>query len=72
MRNKWGTVFLLIFSVIQNTRFFNHKSEVISIIFNLMNNSLKYYDSEKEKPIVLVSVITNQEEARIFIKDNGI
>jgi signal transduction histidine kinase len=60
------------FDVIQNTRFFNNKSEIISIISNLINNSLKYYDPEKEKPIVIVSVTTNQEEARIAIKDNGI
>lgn len=60
------------FDINQSTKFFNDKSEVISIISNLINNSLKYYDSKKQKPFVLISITTSQEEARISIKDNGI
>lgn len=60
------------FDINQSTEFINDKPEVVSIISNLINNSLKYYDPKKAKPIVIVSVAVSQEGAKISVKDNGI
>lgn len=60
------------FDIIQNTKFINNKLEVISIISNIISNSLKYYNPKKKKPFIIVSIIVSKEEAKISIKDNGI
>ncbi|RVT79811.1 HAMP domain-containing histidine kinase [Flavobacterium sufflavum] len=56
----------------QTVEFYTYKNEITSVISNLIDNSLKYYDNKKEESFVLVSIDSNGIEAKISIKDNGI
>ena len=56
----------------QISEFFSYKSEIVSIISNVIYNSLKYYDKRKKKSILSISINSNDTEAHISIKDNGI
>jgi signal transduction histidine kinase len=56
----------------QDSEFYTYKTEIISVISNLIGNSLKYYDAAKDKSFIEVSIHSNDHEARISVKDNGI
>ncbi|MCX6294848.1 MAG: HAMP domain-containing sensor histidine kinase [Bacteroidetes bacterium] len=56
----------------QTAPFYTYKSEILSVISNLISNSVKYYDSTKGCPYVKISIIANEYKAIIRVKDNGI
>jgi signal transduction histidine kinase len=60
------------FYITQKHKFFTYKSEIVSILSNLINNSLKYFDSTKEKPFIKVTVIVSKNQVEITVEDNGI
>lgn len=62
----------ILINVYQEVEFYTYKAEIISVISNLINNGLKYYDDSKAGPFVNVTVNVNEHEAIISIKDNGI
>ncbi|MES1224621.1 MAG: ATP-binding protein [Bacteroidota bacterium] len=52
---------------------FHCDSYRLSVIFtNILSNSIKYYDSKKEKSYINIRGTVTQEETIIFIYDNGI
>jgi signal transduction histidine kinase len=58
--------------IIQNDDFYSDKIEVASVISNIINNSIKYYDNKKTTKNIFISIKTSKTEAIISIKDNGI
>lgn len=52
--------------------FYSGKSEIVSILSNLISNAIKYADHEKQKPFVRISVFVSDTEATITVSDNGI
>ncbi len=52
--------------------FFCGKMRIGFLLQNLISNSIKYYDSSKEKPFVNVEVFKNETDVKIVIEDNGI
>ncbi len=56
----------------QTAPFYTYKSEILSVISNLLSNSFKYCDYKKERPYVEISITANANEAVLIIKDNGI
>lgn len=59
-------------NISQPLSFMGYRVEIISVISNLVSNSLKYYDPAKKEKFVDVSITVNEQEALIIIKDNGI
>jgi signal transduction histidine kinase len=50
-----------------------HKKSLLKVILrNLITNSIKYLDSTKEEPRILVVLNTTDSSLRITVKDNGI
>ena len=50
-----------------------HKKSLLKVILrNLITNSIKYLDSTKEEPKILVVLNTTDTSLRITVKDNGI
>lgn len=62
----------IIFNIDQSKEFYTYKAEIISVISNLVNNALKYYDESKSSSFVEITVRVNEYDAIILIKDNGI
>lgn len=60
------------FNTVQTGGFYTIKSEIVSVISNIISNSFKYYDKEKDNPSIFVSVNVTETLADITIKDNGI
>lgn len=56
----------------QTGKFYTYENEIASVISNLIDNSIKYYDNKKENSFILVSIDSNWLETKISIKDNGI
>lgn len=59
-------------TVKQTCEYFSSKSDISSIIVNLLHNSLKYCDNEKPQSTITISIFVNEQEASIVVKDNGI
>lgn len=59
-------------NVDQTSNFYSDKIEVTSVISNIINNSIKYYDKKKSTKNIFITIKTNKTEAVISIKDNGI
>ena len=60
------------FNIDQTVEFYTNKSDIVSIISNIISNSFKYYDSKKDHANISVSTTVSKTEADITIKDNGI
>lgn len=58
--------------VSHSTLFWSLKTDVNSIISNLISNSLKYSDSTKTSSTIEIRIDVNDSEAVICIRDNGI
>ena len=56
----------------QTVDFYSDKTELMTIISNIVNNCLKYYDIDKEKKYINIMLEVNEFEACIVINDNGI
>jgi signal transduction histidine kinase len=56
----------------QTNDFYSEKSEITSIISNIVNNSIKYYDGKKPTSTISITIKTNNTLAIISVKDNGI
>jgi len=56
----------------QFSDFYSGKSEIISVLYNLISNAIKYADHSKQKPFVRTSIFVGDTEATITISDNGI
>jgi signal transduction histidine kinase len=59
-------------TVKQTCEYFSSKADISSIIVNLLHNSLKYYDIEKPRSTIALSIVVDEIEATIAVKDNGI
>lgn len=59
-------------NITQTNDFYSEKSEIDSIISNVINNSIKYYDIKKIKKTISITIKINNTNAFISIKDNGI
>ena len=54
------------------TEFVSDRGRVITILSNLISNSIKYKDFTKDKPYLAVRVNVNPREASVVIEDNGL
>jgi PAS domain S-box-containing protein len=57
---------------VKNSKTFASDSNRIRIILNnIIGNAIKYYDTEKEKPYLIINVEARSTSADIVIEDNG-
>ncbi|MDP5061606.1 MAG: PAS domain-containing sensor histidine kinase, partial [Maribacter sp.] len=58
---------------ISDSNSFVSDSKRISVLLNnFISNAIKYHDLDKESPSIWINVKTNNKEATIVIKDNGV
>lgn len=58
--------------VAQHSEFYTYKTELISVVSNLISNSMKYCDPQKSDPCVVINAHVTETEASISVADNGI
>ncbi len=56
----------------QVVNFNSYKPEIVSILSNIINNSLKYYDTKKPEKFIRITILVSEFVASISIVDNGI
>lgn len=56
----------------QFVEFYSDKKELLTIISNIINNSLKYCDPNKNNKKITITIDINESEASLSIIDNGI
>ncbi len=59
-------------NVKQSVVFYSDKTELLTIVSNIINNSLKYYDTKKEEKNIRILFDVKELEASLSILDNGI
>jgi signal transduction histidine kinase len=52
--------------------FYSDNYRLSVILNNLISNSIKYYDANKEKPYIKISVVVAKDKATLEFEDNGI
>lgn len=52
--------------------FVSDKKRISILLNNFISNAIKYHDLKKERPSIWITVHTNEEEALVTIKDNGL
>ncbi|WP_424003924.1 PAS domain S-box protein [Maribacter sp. IgM3_T14_3] len=58
---------------ISDSKSFVSDSKRISVLLNnFISNAIKYHDLDKESPSIWINIKTNNKEATIVIKDNGV
>jgi signal transduction histidine kinase len=56
----------------EQSAFYSDTYRLSVIMNNLISNSIKYYDVNKEKPFIRISVTVNKDNAMLEFQDNGI
>jgi PAS domain S-box-containing protein len=56
----------------QKIEFFSDKARLEIILYNLISNALKYYDSSKNEHVVVIAVKSDKKKVIVNIEDNGI
>ena len=59
-------------NVKQSIGFYSDKAKLLTIISNIINNSIKYCDTKKEEKSIRITFNVNEFEAYLSITDNGI
>jgi signal transduction histidine kinase len=66
-----GTTVSLEFSILQSSAFFTDERRLKSIVHNIMSNSVKYSDPNKENCTLQVKVNVTPETCTLIFTDNG-
>jgi signal transduction histidine kinase len=66
-----GTTVSLEFSILQSSAFFTDERRLKSIVHNIMSNSVKYSDPNKENCQLQVKVNVTPETCTLVFTDNG-
>ncbi|MGD1845328.1 MAG: sensor histidine kinase [Salibacteraceae bacterium] len=53
-------------------RFFSDKKRLMIVLNNLLSNSIRYFDPNKQHPHIHLQVLINEQEVSFEISDNGI
>jgi signal transduction histidine kinase len=59
-------------NVVQMNEFGSDISRLKPILQNLISNSIKYYNPSEEQPFVKISILSEEDYAKIEVSDNGI
>ena len=60
------------FEISGNTDFFSDRVRVQTVITNILSNAIKYYDPQKTKSFIKISISINPDICIVKVEDNGI
>ncbi|MBL7857921.1 MAG: PAS domain S-box protein [Cyclobacteriaceae bacterium] len=60
------------FEISGDHQFFSDRVRVQTVITNILSNAIKYYDRQKTKPFIKISISVNPDICILKVEDNGI